>query len=221
MDKIEQILDSNEKSGGILKEILRTPLFKDIIRDYLSNIDPKNGTSMIKTLIWEDPEVILSIMGSIPAIINWVIGALSEMGKQIAGAFPPQLLKVFIVNIGGDIDKEGFKEGLNAYAKLLKGILDASPELRVAIVDGIRGPGAKAIGSGINSASRYINKIYQENPELIGEIISGVVSNIDKKEFSDASNTLVGAVLDQRPPFVSWGLRMVGGRVRAKFKRGK
>ncbi|MCD6570587.1 MAG: hypothetical protein J7L53_07790 [Deltaproteobacteria bacterium] len=221
MDKIEQILDSNEESGGILKEILRTPLFKDIIRDYLNNIDPKNGASMIKTLIWEDPEVILSIMGTIPAIINWVIGALSEMGKQIAGAFPPQLLKAFIVNIGGDIDKDTFKEGLNAYGKLIKGILDASPELRVAIIDGIKGPGAKAIGSGVNFALRYINKIHEEDPKLIGEIISGVISSIDTKEFSDASNTLVGAVLDQRPPFVSWGLRMIGGRLRAKFKRGK
>jgi len=219
MDKmIKEIMDNEDQGGGILKEILRTPLFKDILRDYLSNIDPKNGPSMVKTLVWEDPEVILSVMGALPAIINWVIGALSELGKQITGAFPPQLLKGFIVSIVDDIDTNTLKDGLSAYGTLIKGILDESPELGVAVIDAIKGPGVKAAGEGITSALRYINKIQREDPKLIGDIISGVISNVDKEEFSQASMSLINTVLDQKLPLVSWGMRMIGGRIRGKFK---
>ncbi len=218
MDNLEHIMDGKDQEGGILKEILRTPLFKDILRDYLNNIDPKGGPVFVKTLVWEDPEVILSVMGALPAIINWVIGAISELAKQVGPAFPPQLLKSFIVNIGDDIDTDTLKDGLSAYGTLVKGVLDESPELGSALINAIKGPGVKAAGKGITSASRYINKIQREDPNLIGDIISGVISNIDEREFTKASMGLVNAVLDQKLPLVSWAWRLTSGRIRYKFR---
>ena len=127
MNEIEQIINS-EQGGGVFREILKTPLFKEILRDYLNNIDPQTGSSSVKTFLWEDPEVLLSTIGALPPIINSFIGAFSELGKQMSSKFPPQLLKNFIVSIWNDIDKEEFNAGLSAYGSIIKGILDESPE---------------------------------------------------------------------------------------------
>jgi len=211
MKGIERAVENREQGGGVLKEILKTPVFKDILRDYLGNIDPQNGRSMAKTFLWEDTEVILAIMGALPSMINWFIGFLGEMGKQINSAFTPQLLKAFIENMGADVDKDGFKEGLSAFVALVQGILKEYPGLEDAIL--------KAIGEGVNVSTRRVNRIYRQDPARIGNIISGVLSHVDNREFSEAITNLTNTILDQRPPVVSWGARLMGARIWGKFRK--
>ena len=65
--------------GGVLKEVLSTPFVKDIIRSSLQSRKPDKSHPLVVALIWQDPEVILSILGSIPPTVNSCVGALAEV----------------------------------------------------------------------------------------------------------------------------------------------
>jgi len=209
MDNIEQAVE--KQGGGVLKEILKTPVLKDILRDYLNNIDPQNGRSMVKTFLWQDTEVMLAVMGALPSMVNWFAGFLGEMGKQINSAFTPLLLKAFVESMGSDVDKDSFKKALDAYVTLIRGILREYPRLEDTML--------KAIGEGINVGTRRINRVYKQDPARIENIISGVLSHVDNREFSEAITNLTNTILDQRPPVVSWGARLMGARIWGKFKK--
>jgi len=90
--------------SGVMKEVLRTPFVKDLIRMNLQNIKPDKTHPVVNALIWQDPEIILSVLGSIPPVFNSCTGALAEVGKQINEKFSPELLRDYIGSILKDID---------------------------------------------------------------------------------------------------------------------
>jgi len=79
--------------GGVLKEVLSTPFVKDIIRSNLQNIKPHKSHPLVMALIWQDPEIILSILGSIPPVVNSCVGALAEVGNQVNEKLSPELIR--------------------------------------------------------------------------------------------------------------------------------
>ena len=50
-----EISDVRDGEGSVLAEIIQTPLFKDMLNNYLSNIDPRKGPATAKVILWEDP----------------------------------------------------------------------------------------------------------------------------------------------------------------------
>jgi len=93
-------------TNRILRELLKKPVVKNSIRGFLNNIDPDNAPELARTIIWQDPEVILSLMGAIPSIANVIIRLLDEIIVQVVEKFPPQLLHDFLESIFQDIDRE-------------------------------------------------------------------------------------------------------------------
>ena len=75
--------------GGVMKEVLSTPFVKDIIRNNLNSIKPDKSHPLVMALIWQDPEIILSILGTIPPVVNSCVGALAETGKQFNEKLSP------------------------------------------------------------------------------------------------------------------------------------
>jgi hypothetical protein len=214
-----KVSDARDGEGSVLAEIIRTPLFKDMLNNYLSEIDPRRGAATAKVILWEDPQLILSILTSIPLMVNWIIAFLGELGNQTSDKFPPQLLKGFMVNMWEDIDKDAMEECLKNYGRLIKGLLDESPELQMALLEAMKGPVAIGTGKGINSVVRYINDINRQDPMFLKKVFSGVVSTIEGKEFAEASTNLVNAALDQKPPLVSWVWHLLKMRIKGKFGR--
>ena len=107
--------------GGVMKEVLSTPFVKDLIRSNLQNIKPDKTHPVVNALIWQDPEVILSVLGSIPSVVNSCTGALAEAGKQLNEKFSPILLRDYVGSILKDIDTEelkGLAEAVEAYQVL-------------------------------------------------------------------------------------------------------
>lgn len=219
MEEIGEILNERAGEASVLAELIRTPLFKDMLNNCLSDIKPERGASTARSIIWEDPQLILSIVASIPLIINWIIVFLGEVGKQTAGKFPPQLVRSFVSNIWQDIDKQAFKDCVDTYTGLIRGALKEPPDYEKDLLEVMKGPVVEAAGRGINSAVRYINKIHCEDPRFMKDIISIVVSVIDRKELAEASTCIVNATLDQKPRLVSWGLHLIRGRIKRRFKR--
>jgi hypothetical protein len=219
MSQTKEMADIREQEGSVLAELIRTPLFKDIFNNCLNEIDPKRGAATARTLLWEDPQLIMSLLASLPAVLNWIVGFLAEIGNQTADKFPPELVKSFMRNILEDIDNDALRDCADNYGRLIKGLLDESPEFKTAVIETAKGPVASAAGKGINSAVKYVNELHRQDPMFIKDVLSGVISNIDGKEFAAASTNFMNAALDQKPPLFSWGWNLIAGRIKSRFKR--
>jgi len=200
-------------AGGVMKEVLSTPFVKDLIRSNLQNIKPDKTHPLVNALIWQDPEVILSILGSIPPVVNSCTGALAEAGKQINEKFSPILLRDYVGSILKDIDTEELKALAEAYAALIRNLCEVSPEFREAVGKAITEDAPPLIGKGINSAARFVNEASKEDPQVVSKFVSNVVANIDGDEFRDATHIIINAVLDQKLHLFSWAWKLLRKRM--------
>ena len=202
--------------GGVLKEVLSTPFVKDIIRSNLQNIKPDKSHPLVMALIWQDPEIILSILGSIPPVVNSCVGALAEVGNQVNEKLSPELIRDYFGSILNDIDTNEFKALTESYATMLKNLWEVSPEFREALANVITGDAPPLIGKGINSATRFINEVNKSDPRVVSKFVSDVVANIDGDEFKDATHTIVNAVLDQKRHLISWTWQLIRKRMKRR-----
>jgi len=202
--------------SGVMKEVLRTPFVKDLIRMNLQNIKPDKTHPVVNALIWQDPEIILSVLGSIPPVFNSCTGALAEVGKQINEKFSPELLRDYIGSILKDIDTEELKALAEAYVALGKNLWDASPEFRDMVGKTFRNDAPPLIGKGISSACRFVNEVSREDPHVVSKFVSGVVANIDGEEFKNATHTIVNAFLDQKLHLFSWTWQLLRKRMKKR-----
>jgi hypothetical protein len=200
-------------AGGVMKEVLSTPFVKDLIRSNLQNIKPDKTHPLVNALIWQDPEVILSILGSIPPVVNSCTGALAEAGKQINEKFSPILLRDYVGSILKDIDTEELKALTEAYAALIRNLWEVLPEFREAVGKAITEDAPPLIGKGINSAARFVNEASKEDPQVVSKFVSNVVANIDGDEFRDATHIIINAVLDQKLHLFSWAWKLLRKRM--------
>lgn len=93
----------------VLKELLRKPGFKDGIRTVLQNIDPEASRRLVRTMMWQDPEFFLGLLGAVPSIANCLIKCLDELIIQLNEKFSPLLLHDFIKSIVLSLDKESLE----------------------------------------------------------------------------------------------------------------
>ena len=207
---------SDTSTNSVLKEVLKTPFIKTILRNNIRAIGHKNGRPFIKTLLWQDPEFILGVLGGLPGVINPIMGAIAEMLEQVQAKFSPGLLKGFSMSILDEINMDPLGQGLRAISELVKGIADESPEIRGMVLD--KGP--VAIANGINAGTKKINEIGKNDPTLIGDFVCGITSNLDKKALSGATILIADAFLDQGIlPLVPWTARLVTGRIKKRLGR--
>lgn len=64
--------------NGLVREIIRKPTFKDILRGHLNNMSAEGGRRLVRDLIWQDFEAVFGLMGSLPAFINACAGGLTH-----------------------------------------------------------------------------------------------------------------------------------------------
>jgi len=202
--------------GGVMKEVLSTPFIKDLIRSNLQNIKTDKSHPLVMALIWQDPEIILSILGSIPPVVNSCVGALAEVGNQVNEKLSPELIRDYFASILNDIDTNEFKALAEAYTALLKNLWEASPEFREALAKAITGDAPPLIGKGINSATRFINDVNKSDPRVVSKFVSDVVANVDGDAFRDATHTIVNAVLDQKLHLISWTWQLIRKRMKRR-----
>ena len=202
--------------GGVMKEVLSTPFVKDLIRINLQNIKPDKTHPVVNALIWQDPDAILSVLGSIPAVVNSCTGALAEAGKQINEKFSPVLLRDYVGSILKDIDTEEVKAMIDAYIALGKNLWEASPEFREMVGKALTQDAPPLIGQGITSACRFVNEASKEDPQVVSRFVSDVAANINGNEFKDATHTLVNAFLDQKLHLISWTWQLIRKRLKRR-----
>ena len=122
---IEQSMTPEPSQGlseRLIREMMRTPAMKELVLLQLKGIKPDSAPGLVRTMLWEDPGVSLSLFGALPDTVNWLLEFLLEMGRQFNG-LPEPLLKDFLGRIGEGIDPERLKELPQVYGQLLGRLL--------------------------------------------------------------------------------------------------
>lgn len=92
-----------DAADRIMRELIRTPKFKETIIILLKSIDPPAARSLVRTLFWQDPGLLMSVMGSLPEMINVGSEALAEVAAQM-DSMPAPLLRDFLNRIVFGLD---------------------------------------------------------------------------------------------------------------------
>jgi hypothetical protein len=93
----------------VLKELLKKPGFKDGVRTVLQNIDSESSRKLVRTMMWQEPEFFLGLLGAVPSVANSLIQGLDELLIQLNEKFSSQLLHDFIKSIVLSIDKKSLE----------------------------------------------------------------------------------------------------------------
>lgn len=100
-----------EGSSRILRELLRSPRFKQTMNILLREMDPENVSLLVRTLVHEDPDFFLSLLGATPSLINVGVKGLVDTTKEMIN-FPPELLEGFLTETAAELDAEQMGEAL-------------------------------------------------------------------------------------------------------------
>ncbi len=119
----------------IARELLRTPLFKDLIISSLNSAgsDPRE---LVRTLVWEDSAFTLGTLGRLPQGIGYLAAFLDELAIQLQNV-PPEILREFVSLLGESIDKEAIASLPQSFAPLLDALIWEDPENRTRLKEGV------------------------------------------------------------------------------------
>ncbi len=154
-----------EGTSRIVRELLRTPRFKRSVGIILGELDPENAGLLIRTIMWEDPEFFLSLLGAAPDVANAGINALLELVRQLSG-FPTGLLASFISMILDDVDAESLGKSVGETVQLLgkvrdgggQGLVDSLSSLMRRFAIGVSGA-PPAAGASAVPADAFVNSL--------------------------------------------------------------
>jgi len=164
----------NSALPGLVRELIRTPGFQQLLLLHLRDINPDNASELVKAALWEDVAFAMSVLGASPKLVNWLAEALIELGVQLNN-FTTDILHDFLVQIGRDLDVERLKEVPGAYAPLINDLL---LEDRAALDGFIAGLGSIA-ESMMSAGEDAWRKIW--NTADFGKIRVGITEHLEER----------------------------------------
>jgi hypothetical protein len=87
----------------ILRQLIRTPKFRDALTMMLNSIDPAGARELVRVLFWEDTGLFLAIVGAVPALVNAGCELVAEAAVQL-NSMPKPLLQEFMGRVVDGID---------------------------------------------------------------------------------------------------------------------
>jgi hypothetical protein len=201
--------------SGLAKEIVRNPTVKDIAREHLKSISVDGSRTLIKDVMWQDVEVSLCVLATLPSIVNSCAAAVAQLVTELNAKFPPLLLKDFVGSILKDVNQAQLKDCGNAVVAMARNTLAVSPEVKTLIIE--KGP--EIIAKGVNIGTASVNNLYRQDPELVSTFLTHVIDNLDKIALSNATLNLADAFLDQKLGLVSWMFKLIKRRIIKFFRR--
>lgn len=182
-------------SERILKEVIATPAMKELILLTLKDIKAETAPGLIKTLLWGDPGISMSLFGALPDAVNWLLELLLELGRQL-NALPEPLLADILGQVGKGIDSERLKQFPAVYALLANRLLfgdEATPEEKRAAVVG-------AVNSLLAGLDRLTLEL-ERNRQEVARTLSQGIRALDKAALMRSLRRVGPVVLAAaRPP---------------------
>ena len=158
--------DETGASPRVMKQLLRTPAFKELLNMNIKDMNPQDAREMAKTLLWEDSSLSYGAMGNLSQGLNFMTAFLDELGQQLQSV-PPHLLREFARGMVSNLDKEVLINILQSYSYLLEALFWKDPESRQYLRDGA----VETINSAMRLSSQAFEELHTEQRE--GEILEG------------------------------------------------
>jgi hypothetical protein len=201
--------------SGLITELIRKPLIKGMLRGRLKGITPEGARAMVRSVLWQDIEVILGIAGSLPSSINAIAAAVGALADEVNGKLSPELIRGFAESLLKDVDQDILKDSARSVAALNQKMIETSPELKALLIE--KGP--RIIASGIKACTASVNATCRQDPKFLSGFITSVIENLDRPALSEATLNLTEAFLDQRLGLISWSCKLIKRRVEKRFRR--
>lgn len=164
MEKMREPVEAPAGQAGaaarVLREIIRTPAFAEMIKTNASGLDPEAARELVRTVLLEDVNLSLSISGTLPDVINYVLEAALEAGRVFDG-LPPKLITSFGEQVAERIDLEKVAELPLVYGPLLQKA-------------GARDSAAGVLAKLINAGARWVNRAATRDPYFLRDIAEQV-----------------------------------------------
>jgi hypothetical protein len=207
-----------EKGRGILEELLRTPVFKDIIRAGTRSLSHADASRAVRTLMGQDTEAFLNLVSAVPALANIFIRAFAELGVQLGNQYPPETLAAFLESLLGEVDTGSLRQCGQVWTELLGALLKASPEAVGAILDRALSSGPAVAARGVDSFTRALNRLEENRPGAVSSFMARTLGAMDRPAASSALGIVAGAMFDQKWHVFSWILGFVRSRIGKRFR---
>ncbi len=144
----------------VLREIIRTPAFLEMIKTNSQGLDPAEARELVRAFLWEDPELSLSMVGTVPELVNYLAAAVLELGRQMNN-FPGGLLEQYVEQAAAEIDLDVFRQ----YPEVFGPLLENMGGYRAA---------AAGFGAAVNATARFVTRAAKRNPDFVRDAVSGV-----------------------------------------------
>jgi hypothetical protein len=164
-----------------------------------------------------DPEVFLSLVSSLPMLVNALISASAELAIQLKDKFPPETLISYLEALFDDIDKTDLEKCRTAWSELFASLWGISPDFRDRARKAILASGPEAVAGWINFIARTINNTTRQDLHALSTFLSGVLNDLDSREIGKATQGLAEAFLDQKWHIASWTWQLVKRRMRKRL----
>lgn len=164
--------------SGLIREILRKPTVKGILRGHLKSMSTKGGRELARDLLWQDLEVLFGVLGSLPSVINAGVGAVSQLVKEINEKITSRLFVDFVGSILSDVDRSELKECGKGINELAGNALGAQP----ATLPGNIARLLTLVCAKVNAA--HASGVPAEDPHR-GEGVGAFLANLDFGEIME------------------------------------
>jgi hypothetical protein len=144
----------------VLREIIRTPAFLQIIKMHARDFDPESAREVVRTFLWEDADLSLSLVGTLPELVNYLSALVLELGRQMNN-FPGGLLDQYVSQAVTEIDLETFKEYPEVFGPLLENMRFGEAA-------------AVAVGKTVNTLADTVTRTAARNPDFLKDILGQV-----------------------------------------------
>lgn len=137
----------------ILRQLISTPKFKETVITLLNAVDPPAARRLVRTIFWQDPGLLMSVLGTLPAILNTGFQALAEVAAQM-NSMPAPLLRDLLHRIVEGLDGAALGEAAGGLVKmgLSLGLSEEESGLRRGL-SSLRGDFSASFSAALGEAS--------------------------------------------------------------------
>lgn len=199
--------EQKSDGGTVLGELLATPLFKELLFISLDELTAEKGRQAVRD--WaEDPAVAVALLEAAPKALNYLTGALTEIGAQVEQKTTPRLIQEFGASIKDNVDRQGVRQCAAVWKRVFDKVRVHAPEARRARQRETSRKVARALGQGVTNLSKKLNNMSQVDPGALREFAAELASHVDSKEIEKTTREVSAALKDKRTEMVGSAVRM-------------
>ena len=138
---------SDSALAGALREALRTPAFRELLRLHLRA--PRRGelAELVRVALREEPELWLGLASASPDLLDALVQGLAAAGRELA-AMPESLVDGYLAQLVADPDREALRALVVLWAPLLRRALPGALNLGLEATGGLAGALAEGAAMG-------------------------------------------------------------------------